>query len=178
MPKGHYPLPSVQPTIYGCPQVSPALSWRHSCDSETVRLTMCLFCRAGMSLNIRAIGLKKLLEAERKPKRSVRVETALCCISWTCECVFISTLGLPAMNCFCTSKAVVTGSVAFCRYEQAHFTALMGRYSGDWWIGLRARGGVAGVDYYWDNDALITYTNWGRNEPSNSTQPFCPIRYT
>uniref|UniRef100_A0A671RIG7 C-type lectin domain-containing protein n=1 Tax=Sinocyclocheilus anshuiensis TaxID=1608454 RepID=A0A671RIG7_9TELE len=26
MPKGHYPLPSVQPTIYGCPQVSRALS--------------------------------------------------------------------------------------------------------------------------------------------------------
>uniref|UniRef100_A0A673HA34 C-type lectin domain-containing protein n=1 Tax=Sinocyclocheilus rhinocerous TaxID=307959 RepID=A0A673HA34_9TELE len=45
----------------------------------------------------------------------------------------------------------------------------MSRYSGDWWIGLWARGGVAGVDYYWDNDALITYTNWGRNEPSNST---------
>lgn len=45
----------------------------------------------------------------------------------------------------------------------------MSRYSGDWWIGLRARGGVAGVDYYWDNDALITYTNWGRNEPSNSS---------
>lgn len=27
-PKGHYPLPSIQPTIYGCPQVSHALSWR------------------------------------------------------------------------------------------------------------------------------------------------------
>lgn len=41
----------------------------------------------------------------------------------------------------------------------------MGRYSGDWWIGLRARGGIAGVDYYWDNDALITYTHWDRNQP-------------
>lgn len=42
MPKGHYPLPSVQPTIYGCPQVSRALSWRAISDPDPVTLTVCV----------------------------------------------------------------------------------------------------------------------------------------
>ncbi|XP_067232917.1 C-type mannose receptor 2-like [Chanodichthys erythropterus] len=111
MPKGHYPLPSVQPTIYGCPQ-----GW------DVFEYSCYWFEEAARS----------------------REEAKAFCESRNSTLLHIMDL-----------------------YEQAHFTALMGRYSGDWWIGLRARGGVAGVDYYWDNDALITYTNWGRNEPNN-----------
>ncbi len=122
-----------------------------------------------MFLSTLAIGLKKLLEVVRKPKRSVRVGAALCCISWTCECLKLSCSVYSHKLLLCSCSSGHSAAVAVCRYEQAHFTALMSRYSGDWWLGLRARGGVAGVDYYWDNDALITYTNWGRNEPSNSS---------
>ncbi len=42
MPKGHYPLPSIQPTIYGCAQVSYGLSWRAISDPDPVTLTVCV----------------------------------------------------------------------------------------------------------------------------------------
>ncbi|XP_037401968.1 macrophage mannose receptor 1-like [Pygocentrus nattereri] len=56
-------------------------------------------------------------------------------------------------------------------YEQAHFTARMGSYSGHWWIGLRAKGETAGVDYYWDSGNLMIYSHWGRDQPNSHAGP-------
>lgn len=53
------------------------------------------------------------------------------------------------------------------RYEQAHFTAFLSSYMGNWWVGLRAKGDLGGVDYQWDNGAALLYTHWDRDYPGN-----------
>lgn len=64
------------------------------------------------------------------------------------------------------SMLICHGSLR-CRYEQAHFTAFLSSYSGNWWIGLRAGGDLGGVDYQWDNGAALIYTHWDRDYPGN-----------
>ncbi|XP_066502466.1 lymphocyte antigen 75, partial [Hoplias malabaricus] len=113
MPKGHYPLPSIKPTVYGCPQGWDA--FEYSCywfeETEMTRAEAKAFC-------------------EDKDKDS--------------HLLFIRDI-----------------------YEQAHFTARMSSYSGRWWIGLRAKGETAGVDYHWDNGDLMFFSHWDRNQPES-----------
>ncbi|TRY84221.1 hypothetical protein DNTS_026642 [Danionella cerebrum] len=56
-------------------------------------------------------------------------------------------------------------------FEQAHLSAVLMRFTGFWWMGLRARGEESGLDYYWDSGAPVTYTHWGRNQPDDRTGP-------
>ena len=56
-------------------------------------------------------------------------------------------------------------------YEQAHFTVTLSGKTGFWWLGLRAQGGpTGGVDYFWENDAPLTFTHWDRDQPGTASQ--------
>ncbi|XP_007252805.3 macrophage mannose receptor 1 [Astyanax mexicanus] len=117
MTKGHYPLPSIKPTVYGCPQGWDA--FEYSCywleETAMTRAEAKTFC-------------------ETKDK---------------------------------DSSLLHIGDL----YEQAHFTARLASYSGHWWIGLRAKGESAGVDYYWDNGDFMVYSHWDRNQPESGAGP-------
>ncbi|XP_063066766.1 macrophage mannose receptor 1, partial [Engraulis encrasicolus] len=114
--KAHYPLPSVKPTVYGCPQGWDA--YAYGCywfeEQALTRDEAKAFCAEGGSTLLHIGDL----------------------------------------------------------YEQAHFTAFLGRYTGHWWIGLRGQGGSVGVDYYWDNGKPLSFTNWERDRPNNE-MGFC-----
>ena len=63
-------------------------------------------------------------------------------------------------------------------YEQSHFTVKLARYTGLWWIGLRATGDSGGVDYIWDNGAPLTFTHWDRNQPGTVIlHPLSNLKY-
>ncbi|KAL2099694.1 hypothetical protein ACEWY4_004088 [Coilia grayii] len=114
--KAHYPIPSVKPTVYGCPQ-----GWDvygYSCY---------------------------LFEEDARTRDEAKA--------------------------FCEAKQATLLHIMDV-YEQAHFTAYLGRYSGQWWMGLRGQGGNVGVDYYWDNGRPLSYTNWDREQPNNEAG-FC-----
>ncbi|XP_062868150.1 macrophage mannose receptor 1 [Trichomycterus rosablanca] len=111
MAKGHYPLPSIKPTVYGCPQGWDAFEYSCYWFEET-----------------------PMTRADAKT--------------------------------FCESKHSTLLHIMDV-YEQSHFTAMLSGYSDDWWIGLRARGELGGVDYRWDNGALLYYTHWDRNYPDD-----------
>lgn len=53
---------------------------------------------------------------------------------------------------------------------------MLSSYSHNWWIGLRAKGDVGGVDYSWDNGALLYYTHWDRNYPGDLIYFFNPFK--
>ncbi|XP_024286595.1 macrophage mannose receptor 1 [Oncorhynchus tshawytscha] len=111
MPKAHYLLPSVMPTVYGCTQGWDAYGYSCYWMEETAR-------------------------------------------TWS------------DAKAFCeqqNSKLLHIGDI----YEQSHFTVKLARYTGLWWIGLRATGDSGGVDYIWDNGAPLTFTHWDRNQPDN-----------
>lgn len=111
-PKAHYPVPSVQPTVYGCPQGWDA--YGYSCY---------------------------WFEVEPKTRDDAKA--------------------------FCETK---DGTLLHIMdvFEQAHFTAALGSYTGDWWMGLRGQGGAVGVDYFWDNGLPLSFTHWDREQPDNS----------
>ncbi|KAF3849178.1 hypothetical protein F7725_015675 [Dissostichus mawsoni] len=113
-PKAHYPLPSVKPTVYGCPQCQGWDSYGYACYwmEETGR-------------------------------------------TWS------------EAKAFCEEQdsfVLHIGDI----YEQSHFTVALSGKTGFWWIGLRARGGSSGgVDYIWDNGALLSFTHWDKNQPDS-----------
>ncbi|KAF4077177.1 hypothetical protein AMELA_G00205040 [Ameiurus melas] len=111
-PKGHYPLPSIKPTVYGCLQGWDAFEYSCYWFEETA-----------------------MTRAEAKA--------------------------------FCESKSSTLLHIMDV-YEQAHFTAFLSGYSGTWWMGLRAKGELGGVDYQWDNGASLLYTHWDRDYPDDS----------
>lgn len=86
MAKAHYPLPSVQPTVYGCPQVG------KTCDNTDAYIWTHSWClprlscvRAGMHTNTPVTGWRRRPGAGRMPKTSVKGRTASWCTSETCE---------------------------------------------------------------------------------------------
>ncbi|XP_062410864.1 macrophage mannose receptor 1-like [Sardina pilchardus] len=115
-PKAHYPIPSVPPTVYGCPPGWGAYAYG------------CYWFEEG-------------------PKR--RDEAKAFCEANQATLVHIMDV-----------------------YEQAHFTAFLAQYTGDWWMGLKGLGGSIGVDYYWDNGLPLSFTNWDREQPDNG-QGYC-----
>ncbi|KAK1883605.1 Macrophage mannose receptor 1 [Dissostichus eleginoides] len=111
-PKAHYPLPSVKPTVYGCPQGWDSYGYACYWMEETGR-------------------------------------------TWS------------EAKAFCEEQdsfVLHIGDI----YEQSHFTVALSGKTGFWWIGLRARGGSSGgVDYIWDNGALLSFTHWDKNQPDS-----------
>ncbi|XP_033951501.2 uncharacterized protein [Pseudochaenichthys georgianus] len=111
-PKAHYPLPSVKPTVYGCPQGWDSYGYACYWMEETGR-------------------------------------------TWA------------EAKAFCEEQdsfLLHIGDI----YEQSHFTVALSGKTGFWWIGLRARGGSSGgVDYIWDNGALLSFTHWDKNQPDS-----------
>ncbi|CAL8384873.1 unnamed protein product [Gadus morhua 'NCC'] len=111
-PKAHYPLPSVKPTVYGCPQGWDAYGYACYWLEETAR-------------------------------------------SWSDAKDFCKEQGAFLLH---------IGDI----YEQAHFTVTLSGKTGFWWLGLRAQGGpTGGVDYFWENDAPLTFTHWDRDQPDS-----------
>ncbi|XP_026880092.2 macrophage mannose receptor 1 [Electrophorus electricus] len=117
MAKGHYPLASIKPTVYGCPQGWDAFEYSCYWYEETP---------------MARVEAKEFCEVKDKDSSLLHI-----------------------------------GDL----YEQAHFTASMSRFSGHWWMGLRAKGESAGVDYFWDNGQLLLYSHWDRNQPDNHAGP-------
>ncbi|KAM9450976.1 lymphocyte antigen 75-like [Clarias gariepinus] len=112
MAKGHYPLPSIKPTVYGCPEGWDA--FEYSCY---------------------------WFEQTAKTRAQAKA--------------------------FCESKSSVLVHITDV-YEQSHFTAFLSSFSGNWWIGLRAKGESAGVNYQWDNGTALVFTHWDRDYPDDS----------
>lgn len=91
MPKAHYPLPSVKPTMYGCSQVGPSFPVVSvvlcSLKQQCVYLEDVLFLhvRVGTRTATPATGWKRRSGVGPTLKPSVRSRTPSCCTSETCE---------------------------------------------------------------------------------------------
>lgn len=96
MPKGHYPVPSVKPTVYGCPQVRQTLLFfllrlrpeLWCLLKRELQFILCIDVRAGTHTATPATGWRRLPGAGRRRRSSVKARTASWCTSETCEPLF------------------------------------------------------------------------------------------